>query len=76
MLQEESYILEVEPYKITFLAIYMPILRGEIFEFRDNWNTHKIHTQRSRMYIPTGKPWFLYQHPQVQGDKEQGLKPN
>ena len=76
MLQEGSYTPEQASHKITFLAIYMPILRGEIFEFRDNWNTHTIRSQRKRMYVPTGKPWFLYQHPQVHGEEEQGLEPN
>ena len=76
MLQEGSYHPDEKPDKITFLAIYMPILRSEIFEFRDNWNTHKIRTQRKRLYIRTGKPWFLYQNPGAHGDEEHGLEPN
>lgn len=44
-------------------AIYMPLIRTEIFDFVDSWNNHYIRRQRNRPNHPTGRPWMMYFHP-------------
>ena len=44
-------------------AIYMPLLRQEIFDFVDSWNNHYIRKQRNRPDHPTGRPYMMYFHP-------------
>lgn len=45
MRADNSYIKDDMAYKIALLAIYMPIIRKEVFEWRDTWNTHQIRRQ-------------------------------
>lgn len=60
---------------ITFLAIYMPILRHEIYKFVDVWNHHKIRKQSHRPNSVSGRPWLLYTHPPPPAE-QYGFVPN
>ena len=44
-------------------AIYIPLLRQEIFDFVDSWNNHYIRKQGNRLDHPTGRPYMMYFHP-------------
>ena len=48
---------------LAIQALFMPLIREEIFNFVDSWNNHKIRKQRNRMNHPTGRPFMLYFHP-------------
>ena len=45
-------------------AIYMPLIRKEVFDFVDSWNNHYIRRQPNRPQHPTGRPWMMYFHPE------------
>lgn len=60
--------------RISFLAIYMPIIRAETFEFVDQWNFHYIQKQKNRPYVKHGRPYTLYTHPEMHGGKQCGIK--
>ena len=48
---------------ICILAVYLELIREEVFNFVDSWNNHHIRKQKNRPYLPTGRPWMLYFHP-------------
>jgi hypothetical protein len=50
--------------RIALLAVYMDMIRDEVYSYVDLWNYHKIRRDRTRPNIVTGKPWWLYRHPQ------------
>lgn len=45
------------------LAIYIPILRREIFSFVRTWNAHSIRKQKNRPNAVVGRPVRLYYYP-------------
>ena len=49
--------------KLCIQAIYMPLIRADVFDFVDSWNNHYIHRQRNRPNHPTGWPWIMYFQP-------------
>ena len=75
MRADNSYIKDDMAHKIALLAIYMPIIRKEVFEWRDTWNTHQIRRQKGS-HIVAGQPWDLYSNPEHFGAKDQGKVPN
>ena len=50
---------------LAIQALFMPLIREEIFNFVDSSNNHKIHKQRNRANHPTGRPFMMYFHPAV-----------
>ena len=61
--------------RITILAIYMPIIRREVYDFVHTWNIHHIHHQPNCPNVPTGKPFMLYHYPPA-GFNDYGQVPN
>ena len=59
------------PDRIALLAIYMPILRKEIFIFKENWNAHRMRKQKNRPNHTAGCPSLLYFWPD-EGIEDQG----
>jgi hypothetical protein len=51
--------------RIAFLAVYMPLVRRDCYEFMEHWNTHRVRTQSNRPHTTSGKPWALYEHPEA-----------
>ena len=49
--------------QIALFAVYIPILRDEIFSFVRTWNSHYIRKQKDRPYVIHGKPYMNYNHP-------------
>ena len=50
------------------LAVYIPIIRTTIGEYRNSWNYHRIQKQPKRPYVVYGRPRELYKrkdHPEV-----------
>ena len=72
---DNSYIKDDLADKIALLAIYMPIIRKEVFEFRATWNSHQIRRQKGN-HIVVGQPWDLYSNPEDFQAKEMGKQPN
>ncbi len=63
-LRDEGYFSKDVPADlIALLALYMPILREEVYHFVRTWNSHTIRKQPNRPNILTGKPYMLYNHP-------------
>ena len=48
---------------VAILAIYIPILREEVYSYVKIWNSHRIRPQKGRPNIVTGKPYMLYHNP-------------
>jgi hypothetical protein len=47
--------------RIAVLAVYMPLLRKEIFSFVENWNHHRLRKQNDTPNVVSGKtPNRLY----------------
>jgi hypothetical protein len=49
--------------QIALFAIFIPILRAEIFSFVRTWNSHYIRKQKNRSHVVHGKPYMNYHHP-------------
>ena len=49
--------------QISFLAVYMPILRLNVASYVRTWNMHRIRKQRKRPHVVCGKPYMNYNHP-------------
>lgn len=49
----------------------MRMLRKEVRVFVESWNNHKIRKQRNRPNSVSGRPWFLYEHPEPMMDYKQ-----
>lgn len=49
--------------QIALFAIYIPIIRAEVFSFVRTWNSHYIRKQKNRPYVIHGKPYMNYNHP-------------
>lgn len=58
--------------RVVFLAIYLPILREEIMEFVNLWNTHSIRKQSNRPHVVPGIPHVLYHYPHLSGGVQCG----
>jgi hypothetical protein len=58
--------------QIAILALYLPIIRQNLFSFVRLWNSHKIRPQRHRPGSVSGKPYLLYHHPS-EGVLDHGL---
>ena len=48
---------------LAIQALFMALIREEIFNFVDSWNNHKIRKQRNRAHHPTGRPFMMFFHP-------------
>lgn len=60
--------------RIIMLAVYIPLVRDEALEIRQQWNTHRIQNQSKRSpNVVSGKPWMLYNHSDAM---EYGFRPN
>jgi hypothetical protein len=46
--------------RITFLALYLPIVQEEVYKYIELWNVHNIWKQPKRPNAITGKPKFNY----------------
>jgi hypothetical protein len=49
--------------QIALFAIYIPVLRAEVFSFVRTWNSHHIRKQSERPHVVHGKPYMNYNHP-------------
>ena len=49
--------------RITFLALYMPIVRTEVEKYVELWNLHAIRKQPKRPNAVIGKPKVNYLYP-------------
>jgi hypothetical protein len=58
--------------QIAILALYVPIIRRDLFSFVRVWNSHNIRNQRNRPGSVSGKPYLLYHHP-AEGVQDHGL---
>jgi hypothetical protein len=58
--------------QIAVLALYLPIIRQDLFDFVRLWNAHSIRAQRKRPGVVSGKPYLLYHHPS-EGVQDYGL---
>ena len=47
---------------LAIQALFMPLIREEIFNFVDSWNNHKIRKQRNRADHPMEWPFLMYFH--------------
>jgi hypothetical protein len=61
--------------QIALLAVFMPIIRAEIFSFVRIWNIHFIRKQKNRPHVIHGKPYMNYNHP-AEGVYNYGLPIN
>jgi hypothetical protein len=61
--------------RIALLAIYIPIIRREIYQFVRMWNVHYIRKQAGRPHSIPGKPFLLYHFPR-EGIEDYGSKPD
>src|SRR5271170_8106702 len=61
--------------QIALLAIYIPIIRREVFKFIKLWNVHRIRRQPKRPNCIYGQPVQLYHWP-AEGTRDYGLRPN
>ena len=60
--------------RVAFLAVYVPILQQEIFEFTRFWNNvHAIRKQKARSHVVSGIPWLLYYYPETTDGEEYGI---
>jgi hypothetical protein len=55
--------------RLAYYAVNMRLIREEAYEFMENWNTHKIRTQKNRPHTVSGKPWYLYESPAPLAEK-------
>jgi hypothetical protein len=55
--------------RIAHHAVYIPILRKEIFRYMENWNAHCIRKQRNRPNSVSGVPTLLYYWPEDSASK-------
>ena len=55
--------------RLACYAVYMRLIREEAYEFMENWNTHKIRSQKNRPHTVSGKPWYLYEFPEPPAEK-------
>jgi len=51
--------------RVTFLALYMPIVREEVYKYVELWNVHNIWKQLNRLNAVTRKPKFNYTYPKT-----------
>jgi hypothetical protein len=58
--------------QIAILALYLPVIRNDLFNFVRLWNSHNIRAQRRRPGVVSGKPYMLYHHP-AEGVQDYGL---
>lgn len=49
--------------QISLYAVYIPILREELYSFVRLWNSHSIRKQKNRPNAVVGKPFMLYHYP-------------
>lgn len=61
---------------ISIIAVYMPLLRREIYKFIRLQNIHDIQKQKERPDGVYGKPYFLYFHPEDHGIEDYSLTAN
>ena len=47
---------------LAIQALFIPLIREEIFNFVNSWNNHKIRKQRNRADHPTGRLFMMYFH--------------
>ncbi|RPA79860.1 hypothetical protein BJ508DRAFT_327910 [Ascobolus immersus RN42] len=60
---------------IAMRYIYMPVLRQQVYDFMETWNTHRIRNQRKRAhYLHSGTPEELYTLPKT--GKDYGVTPD
>lgn len=58
--------------RITFLAVFLPILRNAAMEFVHVWNHHRIRRQNKRPNSVEGTPWVLFHNPEMSGHEHCG----
>jgi len=58
---------------IALLAVYFPVIRLQVEQFVDNWNTHQIRKQPYRPKTISGRPYNLFWRPRA-GIKNYGLE--
>ena len=51
----------------------MPIVRGELLQFVEMWNKHRIRLSRGRPNHVPGVPQLLYRYPARNGGEESGI---
>ena len=49
--------------RIAMAAVYLPIIREEIYAFVRMWNAHSMRKQKGRPNVVVGRPNMLYWHP-------------
>ncbi|KAF3912999.1 hypothetical protein ABW21_db0200482 [Orbilia brochopaga] len=59
------FIKESSCDKKALMFVYMDVVRASIYETVETWNIHSIRKQPNRSYLPTGRPFFLYNDPAV-----------
>ena len=69
----DSYNSDSQGDRIAFLAVYIDILRQEVLEFVQLWNTHRIRKQPKRPYLVPGIPFMLYHHPEDSDGQQSGV---
>lgn len=60
--------------QIALLYVYLPIVRQEVYQYVNLWNSHTIRFQKGRLELPTGKPVVLYFTP-PHGIPDYGIVP-
>jgi len=73
LVKEGQYTVDLLPHRISFLAIYIPIIRQELLQFVQTWNSHRIRKQSNRDWVVPGVPDVLYDYPGVTGVHDCGI---
>ena len=58
--------------RISLLAVYIPIIRGQLRNWVDQWNAHHIGVQYYRPHIVTGQPFVNFFFPE-DGTEDYGV---
>ncbi|XP_006825261.1 uncharacterized protein LOC102807718, partial [Saccoglossus kowalevskii] len=70
----ELYDPDISNDRMCLTAVYMPLIKKELDDFVDEWNTHRIRKQ-NRVLRPCGIPEDIYNFPENHGGIECGFKP-
>ena len=74
--QEGHFKLDQMADRIAIYAIYMRLIRDACFLYVEEWNRHRIRSQKERTNVTAGVPWFLYEHPKVYGAHDYSAVPD
>jgi hypothetical protein len=55
--------------RLAYYAVYMRLIREEAYEYMENWDTHKIRTQKNHPHAVSGKNWYLNELPEPPAEK-------